>query len=578
MRSEVRSVKVYLSSTVADLADCRAAVLAALRRLRLQVIAMEDYAAFDNRPVEKCLADVAGCDLYIGIFGFRYGCVPESDALNPDGRSITELEYRKAGEAGCRRLIFLVKDGAEWPTRHIDALTGPGAHPGHSIKRLRTELMKEHGVGWFGNPHQLAAEVVPAVAAHLHLPLTGDIPSRPVAEPPHPRRLTGDLHLLHAPKDQEAADRLVTALGALWHITTSSTHLLATTPEEMLEADRAVTSARAVAFLRSPALTTILGEHPERSRRILTLVRDRTSAPLLGLTAPGHGDWTPPDPDPFDITHPISGARAAEPPQNQLHELLSRTVLPRRHDQEIGLPVVVVAMTDTEAAGLLGTPSGPVADIVRGLGLPPEAAAIRYGPARTDWRPFGGDGRTVRQILEDAVSGVNDPDLLLRGRKIRLQYYGFDDLLRYDPAHSLLFRDIARNGCLVLADELSLLAPELETAFVASPLYRGAQVSLITVAPDDPAMGTPHELIRRELALRLSHTDRRFGADLDPLCEMNVASRRHLDRWLRGSLPQTLDAHRTARPSAAKARLLEAELGTRPTVSMARLITEGGAT
>jgi hypothetical protein len=38
-------------------------------------------------------ADVAGVDLYVGLFAFRYGHVPDTD--NPDRRSITELEYRQ---------------------------------------------------------------------------------------------------------------------------------------------------------------------------------------------------------------------------------------------------------------------------------------------------------------------------------------------------------------------------------------------------------------------------------------------------------------------------------------------------
>lgn len=571
-------MRVYLSSTVSDLEECRAAVLAALRRLPLDVIAMEDYAAFDERPVEKCLADVESCDLYIGFFAFRYGFVPEPGPLNPEGRrSITELEYRKAGAAGRKRLIFLVKDGAPWPTGHIDALADPGGNSGDSIKRLRTELMNDHGVSWFNNPDQLAAAVVAAVAAHLQLPVGGADPPRPVAEPPHPRRLTHDLHLLHAPKDQAVADKLVSAVRGMWNITTSTTDLLAATPEEILELDRAVTSARAVGLLLSPSLITILGENPDRSRRILGLARARALGPLLGITAPGYDDWAPPEGTLRGITEVIAES-PAQPLPNQLHAALSKTVGLLRPDREIGLPVVVVAMTDTEADDLIGTPSGPVADIVRGFGLSPQSARARYSTSRADWRPFGEEGRTIERVLESAVAGVNDPDLLLRGRKIRLQPYLFDDLLSYDPAHSLVFRDVARNGCLVVADELSLLHPELEYAFLASPLYQGAQVSLITLSPGDPAAGTPHELIRRELAGRLRHTDHRFGGELDPLCEMNVASRRHLDRWLRTSLPQTLDAYRNARPSADKARLLEAELGTTPSVSMARLITEGGAT
>ena len=570
-------MRVYLSSTVSDLEACRAAVLAALRKLRLDVIAMEDYAAFDKRPVEKCLADVESCDLYIGVFAFRYGFVPERGPLNPEGRSITELEYRKAGAAGRKRLIFLVKDGTPWPTDHIDALTGSGEHPGGSIKQLRTELTQDHGVGWFSNPDQLAAAVVAAVAAHSQLPVGDAVPRRPVAEPPHPRRLTGDLHLLHAPKDRSAADKLVSALGSMWNITTSTTDLLASTPEEILALDRAVTSARAVGLLLSPSLLTILGENPERSRRILDLARARALGPLLAVTAPGNDDWVPPDGTHWGISEALAGS-PAHPLQNQLHAALSTAVGLVRPEHEIGLPAVVVTMTDAEADDLIGTRAGPVADIVRGFGLSPQSARARYGTSRADWRPFGEQGRTIGQVLENAVTGVNDPDLLLRGRKIRLQPYLFDDLLSYDPAHSLVFRDIARNGCLVVADELSLLHPKLESAFLASPLYQGAQVSLITLSPGDPAAGTPHELIRRELAGRLRHTDHRFGRELDPLCEMNVASRPHLDRWLRASLPQTLDAYRNARPSADKARLLEAELGTRPSVSMARLITEGGAT
>lgn len=571
-------MRVYLSSTVSDLKEFRTAVLAALRRLPLDVVAMEDYAAFDERPLEKCLADVESCDLYIGLFAFRYGFVPEAGPHNPDGRSITELEYRRAGASGRKRLIFLVKDGARWDTGHIDAMTDPGKPSAAGITRLREELMKDHGVGWFANPDQLAAEVLAAVAGDLRLPSAAAEPPRPVAEPPHPRRLTHDLHLLHAPRDQEEAARLAAAVRGLWSVTISSTDLLAATPEEILGLDRAVTAARTVALLLSPSLMTVLGENPERTRRILDLARARTVHPLLGVAAPGSDDGTPSAAAQWGITEVIAES-AAQPLPNRLHAALSRTVGLQRPDHEIGLPVVVVTMTDGEAESLLSpTLSGPVADIVQGFGLPPESVRARYGTSRAEWRPFGAESRTITQVLDTAVAGVNDPDLLLRGRKIRLQPYLFDDLLSYDPARSLLFRDIARNGCLVVADELSLLHPDLEAAFRASPLYDGPQVSLITLSPGDPAAGTPHELIRDVLAERLHHAHHRFGEVLDPLCEMNVVSGRHLDRWLRASLPQTLDAYRNARPSVDKARRLEAELGTRPTVSMARLITEGGGT
>ena len=90
--------KIYLSSTYSDLKECREVVYRTLRQMRHDVIAMEDYVATDSRPVDKCLADVAACEVYVGIFAWRYGSIPPKD--NPDQKSITELEYRKAFQEG----------------------------------------------------------------------------------------------------------------------------------------------------------------------------------------------------------------------------------------------------------------------------------------------------------------------------------------------------------------------------------------------------------------------------------------------------------------------------------------------
>ena len=93
---EVVVVRVYLSSTYSDLEPYREAVSRTLRKLGHDVIAMEDYVAADERPVEKCLADVAACEVYVGIFAWRYGYIPPQD--NPKQRSVTEMEYREAGK------------------------------------------------------------------------------------------------------------------------------------------------------------------------------------------------------------------------------------------------------------------------------------------------------------------------------------------------------------------------------------------------------------------------------------------------------------------------------------------------
>src|SRR5262249_57101892 len=60
--------RIYVSSTFRDLKEHRHEVSLALHRLGHQDVAMEYYVAEDRRPLDRCLADVTSCDVYIGIF------------------------------------------------------------------------------------------------------------------------------------------------------------------------------------------------------------------------------------------------------------------------------------------------------------------------------------------------------------------------------------------------------------------------------------------------------------------------------------------------------------------------------
>ena len=94
---------VYVSSTVADLAEERRAVLDWLRLARHQ--AVDSYLPGSDTVRDSCLDDVAGCDLYVLIAGHRYGFQPPDG--NPGGLSITQLEFRRAGECGIPRVALL---------------------------------------------------------------------------------------------------------------------------------------------------------------------------------------------------------------------------------------------------------------------------------------------------------------------------------------------------------------------------------------------------------------------------------------------------------------------------------------
>ena len=95
--------KVYVSSTIADMERERRVVLDWLRLARHQ--AVDSYLPGSDVVRDSCLDDVAACDLYVLIAGHRYGVRPAGG--NPEGLSITHLEFRRAGECGIPRVALL---------------------------------------------------------------------------------------------------------------------------------------------------------------------------------------------------------------------------------------------------------------------------------------------------------------------------------------------------------------------------------------------------------------------------------------------------------------------------------------
>jgi HEAT repeat protein len=150
--------KIYISSTYQDLMDVREHAYRLLRRMGHDCVAMEDYVATDERPVEKCKADVAACDLYIGIFAWRYGHRPPND--NPGDLSITEMEYRHARTSGKHCLIFLLSEDAPWLPKFSDT-----DFPDRRIDKLRKELSQRHTCSFFTSAENIDSALGPAIHA-----------------------------------------------------------------------------------------------------------------------------------------------------------------------------------------------------------------------------------------------------------------------------------------------------------------------------------------------------------------------------------------------------------------------------
>lgn len=97
--------KIFISSTREDLVEFREAVRNKLVSLHQSLYAMEDMGSYPADAVAVSSDQVKECDLFIGLYAFRYGYVPDGD-----DKSITEQEYDLACSEGKRCLCYMAAE------------------------------------------------------------------------------------------------------------------------------------------------------------------------------------------------------------------------------------------------------------------------------------------------------------------------------------------------------------------------------------------------------------------------------------------------------------------------------------
>lgn len=196
----------------------------------------------------------------------------------------------------------------------------------------------------------------------------------------------------------------------------------------------------------------------------------------------------------------------------------------------------------------------------------------RYGPSRLDWRPPG-SRLSIAEINLKAVPGMEDLQFpKLRGRRIKLQHYPLDALMRAEmPAEDdedvagPVYRHVAQTGCVVIVDELSLFHWDVHRAVVAgAAIFNSERAAIVTVSPLEHYGLEPHRVLRQALKDRLGEPFARFSSDCDPQCELSVGEETRLRRWLYASLPETIETLRSPRPNAARLARFAQDLNTQP--------------
>jgi predicted ATPase len=130
IRTPDQRLRVFVSSTLGELASERGAVRGAVERLRLSPV-MFELGARPHPPRELYRAYLAQSQVFLGIYWERYGWVAPGETI-----SGLEDEYRLAGERP--RLIYIKEPAADREPRLAELLADIQADDAVSYKRFKT--------------------------------------------------------------------------------------------------------------------------------------------------------------------------------------------------------------------------------------------------------------------------------------------------------------------------------------------------------------------------------------------------------------------------------------------------------
>jgi len=144
---------VMVSSTAQDLPEHRGEIRLGCEGAGFEPRMMEHLPALDADAIKASLRMVEEADVYVGIFAYRYGYVPDGYDI-----SITEMEYNHAAKLEKPRLIFFIH--GDHPITGRDVETGAGAT---KLQALKDRIGKHRVAAFFKSPSDLRAHVVEAL-------------------------------------------------------------------------------------------------------------------------------------------------------------------------------------------------------------------------------------------------------------------------------------------------------------------------------------------------------------------------------------------------------------------------------
>jgi hypothetical protein len=175
----------------------------AVRRAGHVSVDMAEFPALDQLPARVCEERVRSCDVYVGIYGLRYG----SPVRDQPKKSYTELEFDVASEKGMPRLIFLLDRKSTASGLPLEALIDRqyGQRQDDFLRRVQGEVTFQR----FSTPQDLDLLIYQAL-----MELAGSAGPEPAPKESAVPRSVPDL-LPYLPDRHPQEERLAEALRRL---------------------------------------------------------------------------------------------------------------------------------------------------------------------------------------------------------------------------------------------------------------------------------------------------------------------------------------------------------------------------
>ena len=149
-------LKMFISSTSADLHDYRNAIIEHLFYMGHPMSVMEHFGSRSDRAGPVSEAEVKDSDILIGIYAFRYGHVPDEES-GARGPSITEREFDTARALGLRCLCYFADKSLEG--EFASGFSGEPEWKQKKLQEFKDRIDKALVRASFTSPDDLKAKV-----------------------------------------------------------------------------------------------------------------------------------------------------------------------------------------------------------------------------------------------------------------------------------------------------------------------------------------------------------------------------------------------------------------------------------